>query len=238
MQIAKFSECVTITSREIAEICGKRHDNVMVDCRKLSDFYAEKYSPEKSGQSIKSSTYIDSTGRVLPCMELDKDACVDLITGYSLEHRHAVNQRWKELEATQSQPFKVPQTMAEALRLAADQSEQIEQQKVLIAEAAPKVEFVGRYVQAEGAKGFREVAKLLQANEVEFRAFLSNEKIMYRLGGDWVAYQNHADAGRFVVKTGVSDGGHAFNSCKFTPKGVAWVAGEWGKYKVRAASHD
>lgn len=120
MQIAKFSECVTITSREIAEICGKRHDNVMVDCRKLSDFYAEKYSPEKSGQSIKSSTYIDSTGRVLPCMELDKDACVDLITGYSLEHRHAVNQRWKELEATQSQPFKVPQTLREALLLAAE----------------------------------------------------------------------------------------------------------------------
>lgn len=233
MQIAKFSECVTITSREIAEICGKRHDNVMVDCRKLSDFYAEKYSPEKSGQSIKSSTYIDSTGRVLPCMELDKDACVDLITGYSLEHRHAVNQRWKELEATQSQPFKVPQTMAEALRLAADQQDLLAQQQIQLDAAAPKVEFVGRYVQAEGAKGFREVAKLLQANEAEFRAFLSNEKIMYRLGGDWVAYQNHADAGRFVVKTGVAPNNEkAYTTTKFTPKGINWIAGEWGKYKL------
>lgn len=233
MQIAKFSECVTITSREIAGICGKRHDNVMVDCRKLSDFYAEKYSPEKSGQSIKSSTYIDSTGRVLPCMELDKDACVDLITGYSLEHRHAVNQRWKELEATQSQPFKVPQTMAEALRLAADQQDLLAQQQIQLDAAAPKVEFVWRYVQAEGAKGFREVAKLLQANEAEFRAFLSNEKIMYRLGGDWVAYQNHADAGRFVVKTGVAPNNEkAYTTTKFTPKGINWIAGEWGKYKL------
>lgn len=88
----------TMSSREIAELTGKRHDNVMDDCRKLRDFYAKIYSPEKSGELVKSAYYIDKTGRNLPCFDLAKDACIDLITGYSLPHRHAVNQRWQELE--------------------------------------------------------------------------------------------------------------------------------------------
>lgn len=239
MQIANLKDEVTITSLELVEFINAqreegeaelRHDNFMA---KVPRVLGENNAPNFLG----TQAYGNNNTRniyILP----KREACL-MAMSYSYDLQAKVFDRMTELEAKAAPvPFKIPQTMAEALRLAADQSEQIEQQKVLIAEAAPKVEFVGRYVQAEGAKGFREVAKLLQANEVEFRAFLSNEKIMYRLGGDWVAYQNHADAGRFVVKTGVSDGGHAFNSCKFTPKGVAWVAGEWGKYKVRAASHD
>ena len=42
-----------------------------------------------------------------------------------------------------------------------------------------------------------------------------------------------SDAGRFEVKTGKSDGGHAFNRCMFTPKGVEWIAGEWAKHQIR-----
>lgn len=117
---------LTMSSREIAELCEKRHDNVMADCRKLADFYAETYSPEKSGQLVKSITYTDSTGRVLPCFELDKQASLDLVTGYSLPHRHAVNKRWQELEAQQAPAFAIPKTLPEALRLAADLSEQNE----------------------------------------------------------------------------------------------------------------
>ena len=98
------TEVLTMTSREIAELTGKRHDNVMVDCRKLVEFYAETYSPEKSGEFVKSSTYNDSTGRALPCYKLNKMASLDLVTGYSLPHRHAVNKRWQELEAQVAAP--------------------------------------------------------------------------------------------------------------------------------------
>lgn len=92
-----------MSSREIAELTGKRHDNVMADCRTLAAFYAQTYSPEKSGQWVKSSTYTDSTGRKLPCFDLSKQASLDLVTGYSLAHRHAVNVRWQELEAGRGQ---------------------------------------------------------------------------------------------------------------------------------------
>jgi phage antirepressor YoqD-like protein len=42
------------------------------------------------------------------------------------------------------------------------------------------------------------------------------------------------DAGRFVVKTGSADNGHAFSSARFTAKGVEWVSELWRAAKGQA----
>jgi phage antirepressor YoqD-like protein/phage anti-repressor protein len=107
----------------------------------------------------------------------------------------------------------------------ATEQKQIAQQSLLL--AAPKVEFVDRYVEATGTQTFRQVAKLLQAKEPAFRAFLAARRILYQIGGAWTPYAEHIDAGRFVVKTGSADNGHAFSATRFTPKGIAWVSGLW-----------
>jgi phage antirepressor YoqD-like protein len=73
-------------------------------------------------------------------------------------------------------------------------------------------------------------------NESVFRAFLLSEKIMYRLAVGLMPYAKHLDAGRFVVKAGVSNhSDHAYSASKFTPKGVAWIAGELAKHGVTHA---
>lgn len=224
----------TMSSCEIAELTGKRHADVMRDIRNM--MAALKQNADLRSVCI-SSTYTGENDQEYPRYELDKDTSLTLLLGYDPVARMKVVKRWQELEAQQAPS--VPQTMAQALRLAADQAEQIEQQAEQLALAAPKVEYVDRYVAANGAKGFRQVAKLLEANEHEFRAWLQDAKIMYRLGGEWVAYQNHIDAGRFVVKAGVAaQNDHAFNATRFTPKGVNWVAGEWGKYMAAKAQGD
>lgn len=128
----------------------------------------------------------------------------------------------------------VPQNLPEALRLAADLAEQKAQAEAALADAAPKVEFVNRYVQAPGSMGFRQVAKLLRAKEPELRSFLLDSKIMYRLGGSLAPYSAHMDAGRFEVKTGESGAnGHAFAQPKFTAKGVNWIAGLWAQHQLQ-----
>ncbi len=38
------------SEEKTSALASKRHDNVMADCRKMASFYAETYSPEKSGQ--------------------------------------------------------------------------------------------------------------------------------------------------------------------------------------------
>lgn len=221
---------LTMSSREIADLTGRDHGNVMRDIRTmLDDLQASNLNPV-----CETTTYAGANGQRYPQYELDRDTCLTLLLGYDAVARMKVVKRWQELEA-QAAPA-VPRTMSQALRLAAEQAEQIEQQQAALALAAPKAEYVDRYVAANGAKGFRQVAKLLGANEHAFRAWLQDEKIMYRLGGEWTAHQCHIDAGRFVVKTGVAQvNEHAFNATKFTPKGVNWVAGLWGQHQARLA---
>lgn len=119
----------------------------------------------------------------------------------------------------------VPPSYPEALRLAADLSEKAIHLENLLVAAAPKVDFVNRFVISKGNMGFREVAKLLNVKETVLRQFLSDNGIMYVLAGNWTPYANHIEAGRFTVKTGEStSNGHAFTQAKFTPKGVEWLA--------------
>lgn len=216
----------TMTSQEIADLVGSRHDSVKRTIERLVEKSVIHIPPtvEKptGGRPVEEYVFSGEKGK--------RDSLV-VVAQLSPEFTGALVDRWKELESQQN--ITLPQSFAEALRLAADQQEQIEQQKELLAIAAPKAEFVDKYVDSTGLKGFRQTAKLLSANEARFRDFLLDKKIMYRLGGEWQAYQQHIDAGRFQVKTGSSEGGHAFNQTKFTAKGVNWIAGLWAQHNLR-----
>jgi prophage antirepressor-like protein len=129
----------------------------------------------------------------------------------------------------------IPKTYAEALRLAADQAEELIQKAMQLEAQKPAVEFVERYVAADGNKGVRQVAQLLNVpNERAFVEWLIESGFMYRLEGNLTPMANQRHTGRFVIKAGVSrTSDHAYNTAKFTPKGISWVAGEWAKHQVR-----
>jgi phage antirepressor YoqD-like protein len=168
--------------------------------------------------------------------ELTLDQCMLVGMRESKAVRRSVLQKLKELEGPRViatlPDFSSP---AAAARAWAEQFELQQAANQALIEAAPKIAFVEKYVDSTGLKGFRQTAKLLKANESRFREFLIDKKIMYRMGGEWQAYQPHIDAGRFEVRAGTTDGGHAFNQSKFTPKGVTWVAGLWAQYQLREA---
>lgn len=114
-----FSETPpTMSSREIAELTGKRHDHVLSDIRKMLDELVLS-SPDFSGE------YKDSTGRTLPCFHLPQDLTITLVSGYNITMRHRIIKRWQELEKSAT-PIALPKTFAEALRLAAAQQEEID----------------------------------------------------------------------------------------------------------------
>lgn len=108
----------------------------------------------------------------------------------------------------------------------------LDQEPALLTDAA-KIEYVDRFINASsGNKGFRATAKALRANEYEFRLFLLENRVMYRLAGEWVPYSNQVAAGRLDVRSGVSKNGHVYLESKFTPKGIFWIAGLWAQYKL------
>ncbi len=227
MQLSTISQSATMSSREIAELVGATHDSVLKTVRRL---IAE-------GVVFGNETLYKhpQNGQTYPEFVLDFRNTMVVASGYSAELRARIIDRWNELEAAASQTapsFKLPATFSEALRLAAEQAEKIESQALQLQHQQPAVEFVDRYTVATGLKGVREVCKILKANERQFVDWMTESGIMYRLAGRLTPYQPHIDAGRFLVKTGLSGDGHAFSSPKFTAKGVSWVAGEWGKFQV------
>lgn len=216
------SSAITMSSQQIADLVNSRHDSVRRTIERLAEKGVIQLPP-----LVEVKNHL---GQTVWLFQVCKRDSFVVVAQLSPEFTAALVDRWQELE--NGQPAALPKSFADAPRLAADQQEQIEQQAQQLAIAAPKVEFVDKYVEATGLKGFREVCKLLKAGERKFADFLTGEKIMYRLAGNLTPYANHIDAGRFEVKTGSGENGHAFNTSKFTPKGVAYVAGLWNKSGV------
>jgi hypothetical protein len=83
---------LTMSSREIADLCDKRHDNVMADIRTmLVDLNLDLLKFQ--------GIYLDAYGRQQPCYGLDRELTMTLVTGYSTLLRNRIVKRWMELEA-------------------------------------------------------------------------------------------------------------------------------------------
>ncbi len=88
----------TMSSREIAELCGKEHKNVMADIRSMCE--------SLSIQSAEfSADYKDDKGRTYPCFNLPKRESLILVSGYDVMTRARIIDRWQELEAQAITPF-------------------------------------------------------------------------------------------------------------------------------------
>lgn len=219
MQLIQLQQ-LTMSSREIAELVGSRHDAV----RKS----AERLAADQILTSPLATSDFEHRGNVYQEYRFNKRDSLVLVARLSPEFTARIVDRWQELESQAAGlSFAIPTTLSGALRLAAEQAETIEAQQLQLEQQKPAVEFVDSYVQADGLMGFRQVAKLLGANERKFRQMLLDESVMYYLGGVLTPMAPHINAGRFEVKTGEADNGHAFTAAKFTTKGVEYVSRLW-----------
>jgi len=225
---------LTMSSRDIAELTGKRHADVMRDIRSMMD--ALQQNAELRSVCF-SSTYVGENEQSYPQYELDKDTSLTLLLGYDPVARMKVVKRWQELEAQQPAPAQM--TRMDILKLAMASEQARIEAEARLALVAPKAEFVDRYVQpGTGSMGVREVCKLLGAKLNAFTDFLLKRGLMYRTTpqGPLTPRAEHMHNGRFEAKTGTAEHGetsHAFVHYKFTAKGVEWIAGLWCQHQVR-----
>ena len=226
-QLIEMNNEVTMSSREIAELVGKEHKHVMRDLRVLSEQLGDMF------EGVVQVWTHPQNKQQYEEYAIKRDTCITLLTGYDSVSRMKVIKRWQELESARKPA--IPQTYAAALLEAGRLAMELEQAEAQLAIAAPKAEFVDRYVDATGTYGFRQVAKMLSVKENWFSDFLIEKAIMYRLSGRLTAHSGHIDAGRFVPRAGVAKNDHAYTECRFTAKGVEWVAGEIAKHKAVAA---
>lgn len=160
----------TMSSLEIAELTGKQHAHVMRDIRALLE---QGVSQSNFGLSSYKQPQPNGGYKDVACYELTKKGCLILASGYDALLREKIINRWEELETKQQSQFKVPQNYSEALRLAADQVEKIEEQRKLIeaqdkqiAQDKPKVIFADAVSTSKRSCLIAELAKILKQNGV------------------------------------------------------------------------
>lgn len=88
----------TMSSREIARITEKPHNDVMKSIRKMEHAWKRV-----TGGNFSLSEYKDSTGRKLPQYQLNKTECLYIATKFNNEARARLVIRWAELEKKEKQ---------------------------------------------------------------------------------------------------------------------------------------
>lgn len=110
----------------------------------------------------------------------------------------------------------------EALRQLADKIEENERLQLTIEAQRPAVEYVERFVKAEGLFGIRETAKICGLQQNAFVDLCKQRKVLFRENGTLQPYAQWLDAGYFVMKTGEANE-YAFKQTRFTSRGIEWV---------------
>ncbi|MDG6346946.1 phage antirepressor KilAC domain-containing protein [Glaesserella parasuis] len=203
---------LTMSSREIADICGKRHDHVMADIRKMLD-ELNLNAPDFSG------TYKTAQGNEYQCFFLPKREVMILVSGYRIDLRAKIVDRLEELENQQ----KLPSNYLQALKALVESEEK---QTLLLENQTmkPKADFVDHYVEVGTSKSLRETAKILNFPEKMMIECLLRDRVLYRQSGNLLPYQTVHSKELFTVKTGTAEHGHNFTQTRVTGKGIEWIA--------------
>lgn len=225
----------TMSSLQIAEITEKRHDAVLRDIRNLLD-------QGVGAHNFVESSYNNSQNKELPCFILTKKGCLILASGYNALLREKIINRWEELELQhRNGGFQIPQTLSEALMLAAEQTKQLEQAKAekqlleakaqeqerVIKEQAPKVEYYDDVLNSTSTYTATQIAKEFGWGAETLNRKLKEKGVQYKQSGQWLLYAKYQDKGytKTVTRqyTGTSGKIHTSQQTVWTEPGRQFI---------------
>lgn len=225
--IEKQSNPLVIDSREVAVMTGKRHDHLLRDINGYVEILQKSTAPNFGvSDFFIPDSYQDSTGRTLPCYLLTKKGC-DMVANKMTGEKGVMFtayyvSRFEAMEKELLNRFTIPQTLPQALRLAADLAEQVEKQRPLVA-------FAETCAASEDSVLVRELAKICCKQGIN-----TGEHRLYRRLRAWKMifpnstepYQEYVDRGYFEVTQGAREtarGTHLYKVTRVTPKGQVYI---------------
>ena len=209
VKVENINGVLVTTSNRVADELNVRHDHLM---NKIDGYISKFNSPELSGQFYISSNYVSSNGRTVRNYLITKKGIAQLVGGYS----SAVEKAF-ELNVTYINEFermeefiksKTPRTFAEALRLVADQAEQIEkleldnklkQQRIL--EMEPKENYYDKILQSKKLLTITQIAKDYGMTGIDMNQKLKELGVQYKKGKIWLLKEKYQTQGYTKTKT-------------------------------------
>lgn len=214
----------TMSSREIAELTGKRHDHVMRDIRvMLVELHGEEGLPRFGG------SYLSEQNKEMPCFNLPRREVEILVTGYSIPLRAKVIDRLHELEAQAADPLQALNDPATMRGLLLTYTEKVIALEHKVDELKPQAEALERITASDEALTFTQAAKVLGVKVKFLIAYLQTQGWIYRQNGSWVGYELRIRAGLLEYKEAHYTDAKAGLACikpycHITQKGIAKLA--------------
>ena len=202
---------LSMTSREIADLTDKRHDNVLRDIEAM-------FNQLELNNLNYEATYLDKSNRYKKEYTLDKDLTMTLISGYSTVIRFRIIKRWQELEEQVEAPA-LPTTYLEALKaLISSEEQKLEIQHQLEA-AAPKINHYDTVVDRTGLVIATNIGNKLGVSATKLNRLLDDLDVYNKRTNKRAFKQWFIDSGYGIAK----QANMGFNQCLFTLKGEAWI---------------
>lgn len=214
-------EPLTMSSREIADLCEKNHADVLRDIRVMLEQLGEVASKF-------AGNYVAANGKQNPCFDLPKDLTLTLVAGYNVVLRKRIIDRWLELEERGTAAMlSGPQLMAAAL-IEADAT--LKAQAKQIESMQEDVDAFDRIAKADGSLCVTDAAKALQMRPKELFGWLRENGWIYKRPGSGhdLGYQSKTASGLLEHKVTTvlrADGSEKVTEqVRVTPKGLAKLA--------------
>lgn len=184
------SEVKTMSSREIADLCGARHNDVIATIERLFS----KGLLRESRKTLRE--YISPNGgRPTMVYDLTKTDTMKVVSGYNDEVRSLIIDRWQELENQQPQialpNFTDPAeaAIAWANEYKAKQALAIENQTL-----KPKADAYDRFLDSDGLMTSGAIGKLLGYKSAqEFNDAIHAKGVAFKSSGVWQFYASFKD---------------------------------------------
>lgn len=208
LTILNYEGINVIDSREVSEMVGKRHDNLIRDIKKYIEVILTNSKLRALDFFIEDS-YEDSKGELRTCYLLTKKGCemvANKMTGekgilFTAEYVQAFNQMEQAIEELQPQ-YKLPATYKEALlQLVAAEEEkerlQLEskQKDQIIGELKPKADYTDVILKSKSLVTTTQIAKDYGMSGRDFNKKLHELKVQYKQNEQWLLYSKYHDKG-------------------------------------------
>nr|WP_321980125.1 phage antirepressor KilAC domain-containing protein [uncultured Cohaesibacter sp.] len=212
---------MTMTTVEIAELCNKRHDNVMRVANVLKTrgiIYAPQIEERYNNNNVRK------------IFRLNKTESLNLVANLSPEFTARIIDRWQELEAKQSDPVKALQDPAQLRSLLLDNVEKVIRLEAENGELKPLAASYEHLTKADGTFCITDAAKALSIRPKDLFSDLREMKWIYRRvgGAHWIGYSDKVQQGLLehkVTEVTTSDGRSKITEqVRITAKGMAKLA--------------
>ena len=233
MSILTQNNQQSMTSQQIADLVGSRHDKVKQSIERL--VLKGVISKPPIGNGIKAANGVATQLYIFSGEQGKRDSII-VVAQLSPEFTAALVDRWTELEKQVAAPVvALPQDYLSALKALVMSEEAKEQANAQIQLLQPKAAALDAISHSKGSTGIRETAKAVGMGQNEFVAWCTNPnkpasaRFMYRdHSGALNAYSHRIDQGFVTQKLSCFVGGDGRDrtapKVRFTASGVTQIA--------------